>query len=106
MLGCSFVFMVRFCFIAALTLVKHTFGEEAIFVPVVLESFGYCSDEGVKKFIELLAETAARLALCSFEEFRSHAFFMLSTFVYQPSSLHPLHREINTRDHEKGCEKD
>ena len=62
---------------------RDAFGEDAIFWPIVFESFGAFSDEGVKSCIDLLAEKAASLGTCLFEQFRSHARFVMSTALQQ-----------------------
>ena len=38
--------------------VLDTYEEDAVFLPVVFESFGNCSNEGVRKLVQHMAERA------------------------------------------------
>jgi len=67
--------------------VLDTYEEDAVFLPVVFESFGNCSNEGVRKLVQLMAERAEAGGQYSYDEFSSYAWFTLSTALQQGNAL-------------------
>ena len=64
-------------------------------MPFVLESFGAFAAEGVQGCIKLLAEKTDANGYLSYNDFRSHAHFVLSTVLQQgnaTASKIALHR--------------
>jgi len=67
--------------------VRDEFGNDAGFLPVVFDSFGGCTANGVHQLAKLLAEKAARLGLYAYEEYRLYVIFVLSTALQTGNAI-------------------
>jgi len=63
--------------------VRETFGSNAKFLPVVLESYGATAATGVPDLIKILAEKAESTGRFAYKQFCSHASYVISTALHQ-----------------------
>ena len=83
--------------------VRETFGTNAKFLPVVLESFGASAATGVQDLVNIIGEKAESSGRLSYKQCRLHAAYAISTALHQGNAavynhaLHQLRSIVNHR---------
>jgi hypothetical protein len=77
--------------------VRETFGSNAKFLPVVLESFGASAATGVQDLVKIIAEKAEASGRFPYKLFCSHAAYVISTALHQGNAAVYNHALLQLR---------